>query len=79
MRRVRAGCAAWRCDVNPWGDAVRAYGRALAVLAARERGKQLKPVGVEVKGIPRTVFPAVGPIRVNEVPREVYCFEQALQ
>ena len=41
MRRVRAGCAAWRCDVNPWGDAVRAYGRALAVLAAREGGRWL--------------------------------------
>ena len=44
-----------------------------------ERGKQLKPVGVEVKGIPRTVFPAIGPIRVNEVPREVHRFEEALQ
>ena len=39
MRRVRAGCAGWRCDVNPWGDALRAYGRALAVLAAREGGR----------------------------------------
>ena len=41
MRRVRAGCAGWRCDVNPWGDAFRAYGRALAVLVAREGGRWL--------------------------------------
>ena len=41
MRRVRTGCVGWRCDVNPWGDTFRAYGRALAVLVAREGGRWL--------------------------------------